>query len=114
MGKWSNKGAQLFGRHHRPWNCGGKKSIGYFRSTEEWHVKSHITPRDKKAPRTRYDNQTMIDLTIKCTRPWSVLSTSTTISIEVHFALRNDVFLDRWKAEFAKSGLSCDILEEER
>jgi hypothetical protein len=89
-----------------------QSSIGYFYSSQEWHVKRQITPRDRKAPRTAYDDKTMYDLTIRCSRPWSLLSRQTSITIYAHPALKNELFLDRWKAEFDKTGLSCEVVEQ--
>jgi hypothetical protein len=83
----------------------------YFYSFDKVNFLKRIIPNNMGAPRTTYDNQTMIDLTIRCSRPWSFLSRKTTISIIVHPALKNDLFLDRWKAKFEKTGKNYEILE---
>jgi hypothetical protein len=94
-------------------NCG--QDFDYTGSTQFWTIRrSILSPRTdfSRTPWGIGDDIEVINLTIKCYRPCSIISRQTSISITAYPAQKNQLLLNRLKTELELAGLLYNIVEK--
>lgn len=99
--------------------CTSGRGSSYWRlyplgaETRCWIRKELLSPDTdfSKTPWEAEYNFLAIDLHVVCSRPWSVLSRNTSVTLEVHQAPENELLLSRLKAQLDKAGVAYDVEE---
>jgi len=97
---------------------GHGRAPDYFGSTQDWRVARQVlSPRaDFSKTPWEHDPQdrggNVINVTIRCSRPCSIISRQTSLSIAVHPAAKNPLLLNTLKTLLDEAGLSYVVTED--
>jgi len=96
-----------------PNGSGEAQVLGHFGSSHDWTIIRSPDSRNtdySRQPITEPNQVTHIDVTVTCSRPCSLLSRTTSVTIESHPAPGNKLLIDRLRAELDKNGIKYRIV----